>query len=60
LAGDDKTTASPKKEAVETKVEFLVSPTGKFRLAYNVGETGLFPAEQAKELIELGYAKEVK
>jgi len=41
------------------KIKFIVSPTGKFQLAYNVGETGTFDSKQADELIELGYAKEV-
>lgn len=38
------------------KIKFTVSPTGKFGLAYNVGETGSFETKQAEELIEAGYA----
>lgn len=42
------------------KVKFIVSPTGTFKLAYSVGEEGTFEAKQADELIEAGYAVEVK
>lgn len=42
------------------KVKFLVSPTGKFNLAYNEGEQASLPEPQAIELEELGYVKFVK
>lgn len=42
------------------KVKFLLSPTGKFGLGYNIGEVASFPGIQAEELIEAGYAKLVK
>nr|WP_229029187.1 hypothetical protein [Flavobacterium sp. SLB02] len=42
------------------KIEFVASPTGKFLLAYNAGETATLDEKQADELIEAGYAKEVK
>lgn len=45
------------KEVVE--VEFLKSPTGICKLAYNAGDKAKIPGDQAKELIETGYAKKV-
>jgi hypothetical protein len=42
------------------KVKFLLSPTGKFGLGYNVDEVASFPKIQATELIEAGYAELVK
>ena len=39
------------------QVKFLVSPTGKFNLAYNVGEEASLPEPQAIELEELAYVK---
>lgn len=48
------------KKAETVKIEFTSSPTGKFLLAYNVGEKADFDVKQAAELIELGFAKEVK
>lgn len=53
-----KTDAS--KEGKKAKIKFIASPTGKFNLAYNIGETASFPVKQAAELIELGFAIEVK
>lgn len=57
-------TAEPAKKDVtkekKLKVKFKVSPTGKFNLAYNVGETALFNEAQATELVESGYAEFVK
>lgn len=44
----------------ELEVEFLISPTGRFNLAYNVGEKASFPELQASELVEAGFAKFVK
>lgn len=39
------------------KLEFTASPTGKFGLAYNVGEQAAFEKKQAAILIEAGVAK---
>lgn len=39
------------------KGKFLLSPTGRFGLAYNVGENASLPELQAKELDEAGYFK---
>jgi hypothetical protein len=44
----------------KVKVEFIASPTGKFNLAYNVGESALFDPKQVAELIEFKFCKEVK
>jgi hypothetical protein len=41
----------------EIEIVFLVSPTGKFGLAYNVGETCFINENQANELIDAGYAE---
>jgi hypothetical protein len=63
-ASDAPKTAAPKtaapKDGKKGKIEFVASPTGKFNLAYNVGETASLPIKQAAELIELGFAIEVK
>jgi predicted transcriptional regulator YheO len=57
----DKATMEPvKKDTKEKKLKFKVSPTGKFGLAYNVGESGAFNEAQANELVESGYAEFVK
>lgn len=56
------TTTASKKDAVvegQKEVRFLLSPTGRFKLAYNAGDVASFNAEQAEEMIELGYAEEV-
>jgi len=42
------------------KIKFLLSPTGKFGLGYNAGETAQLPEAQAIELIEAKYAVKVK
>lgn len=42
------------------KGKFLVSPTWKYRLAYNVGEEAEFPKLQALEMEEAGYFKIAK
>lgn len=52
--------ADAPKEGKKAKIKFIASPTGKFNLAYNIGETASFPVKQAAELIELGFAIEVK
>ena len=53
-----------KKPSVEKqkvlKVKFLLSPTAKFNLGYNVGEEGEFEEKQANELVEACYAEFVK
>lgn len=53
-----KTPAS--KVAGVLKIKFLLSPTGKFKLGYNVNEIATLPELQATELIEAGYAELVK
>jgi hypothetical protein len=53
--------STPKETSGKTKkVKFLLSPTGKFNLAYNVGETGTLPANQADEVVAAKYAEFVK
>jgi len=42
------------------KVKFLLSPTGEYNLAYNVGEVATLPEPLATELVENKYAKYVK
>jgi hypothetical protein len=42
------------------KVKFLLSPTGRFNLAYNEGEEGVFEEKQAAELVQAKYAEYVK
>ena len=49
--------SSDKKTAKVVKVKFLLSPTGKFNLAYNVGEIAKINALQANELVDAGYAE---
>lgn len=58
MAKDKQTPTS--KEVGVLKIKFLVSPTGKFNLAYNVNEIADLPKLQATELIEAGYAEIVK
>ncbi|MHC0441608.1 hypothetical protein [Flavobacterium sp. 3-210] len=54
----DKVLTPPVKSKNKTlKGVFLVSPTGRFNLGYNVGEEGEFPELQAKELADAGYLK---
>ena len=38
------------------RVKFIKSPTGKFRMAYNAGHSGLVKSELADKLIKEGYA----
>ena len=38
------------------RVKFIKSPTGKFRMAYNAGHSGLVRKELADKLINEGYA----
>lgn len=58
-AGVEKVAKATGKEK-SVKVKFLLSPCGKFKLGYNVGEVASFPALQADELIEAGFAELVK
>jgi hypothetical protein len=39
------------------KIRFLLSPTGKFNLAYNIGEVAVFNDLQASALVESGFAE---
>ena len=43
----------------KVKVRFLLSPSGTFNLAYNVGEEGSLEEKQAAEVVEAGYAEYV-
>jgi len=46
------------KKTIETiEVKFLHSPTGKFGLGYNAGETGPVAVALASEIIESGYGE---
>ncbi|WP_418639651.1 hypothetical protein [Winogradskyella sp.] len=47
------------KEVDLVKVKFLLSPTGMFKLAYNIGEEVELPEPLATELIESKYAEKV-
>ena len=38
-------------------VEFFLSPTGKFGLAYSEGDRAEFSKEKAAELVDAGFAK---
>ena len=38
------------------RVKFIKSPTGRFRMAYNAGHSGLVHKEIADKLIKEGYA----
>lgn len=49
-----------KKAGKEVKVQFLLSPTGRFNLAYNIGEVAKINELQANELVEAGFAEIVK
>jgi hypothetical protein len=40
------------------EIQFILSPVGRFDIAYHIGEIAVLPIEFAKELIELGYAIE--
>lgn len=44
----------------EVVVKFVLSPTGRFGLGYNIGDEAPFSEEKANELIESGYAVPVK
>jgi len=49
--------STDKSTAKELEIIFLLSPTGAYGLAYNVGEKAFFPELQAKELVESAYAE---
>ena len=49
--------STDKSATKELEIIFLLSPTGAYGLAYNVGEKGFFPELQAKELVESAYAE---
>ena len=42
------------------RIQFIESPTGAYKLAYDAGMYADLPDELAKELIEKNYAKAVK
>ena len=42
------------------KVKFIKSPVTAFRMGYHIGEVGEFSEAIATELIEAGYAVEIK
>lgn len=44
----------------EVVVKFVLSPTGRFGLGYNIGDEVPFSEEKAAELVESGYAEYVK
>ncbi len=58
MAKVNKTASGETPKLIE--VHFIVSPTGKFGLAYSVGEKGFFNEPQAIELVDAGYAELVK
>ena len=41
----------------KTKIKFLLSPTGKFKLGYAIGDVCEMEAKQAQELIDAQYAE---
>lgn len=53
-----KTSKSVKKET--KKVKFLLSPTGRYNLGYNIGDVAKLNADLADELVEDKYAEYVK
>lgn len=51
---------TPKKSKKTVKIQFLLSPTGKYNLAYNAGEiipTDHIKSELVDKMIKEGYAK---
>lgn len=44
----------------KAKCKFTKSPTGAYKLGYSIGEIASLPKNQVEELIEAGYAVEVK
>jgi hypothetical protein len=51
----EKTTDKQAKKEKSVKGVFLLSPTGRFNLAYSAGEEASLPELQALELEEAGY-----
>ncbi len=51
-------TKAPKEKT--KKIKFILSPTGKFGLAYGVDEIVEMNANQANEIVESGYAEFIK
>lgn len=45
------------KDKKTKRIRFVLSPTGVFKLAYNVGEEAVLEEKQADTLIEAGYAR---
>ena len=43
-----------------TKVKFLLSPTGKYNLGYNIGDVAKLPEVLADAVVEDKYAEFVK
>jgi len=65
VVSDENTVVDSKEEVTApkgktAKVKFLLSPVGKFGLAYISGETGTFTKQQATELVDAKYAEFVK
>ena len=46
--------------AKKKKVKFLKSPTGAYKLGYNIGDKASLPSDQAAELVENKIAGFVK
>jgi hypothetical protein len=57
LALDKANEPAAKPSTKKVKGTFVLSPTGRFSLAYSVGEEASLPELQAKELEEAGYFK---
>ncbi|WP_202703149.1 hypothetical protein [Flavobacterium sp. UGB4466] len=55
--GKDKAKAPKAEKPKLVKGKFLLSPTGRFGLAYNAGESAELESKQAAELDEAGYFK---
>jgi len=52
--------AEKKSKEKKSKIKFILSPTGKFGLAYGVNEIVEMNANQADEIVDSGYAEFVK
>jgi hypothetical protein len=52
--------AVKKPKEKKSKIKFILSPTGKFGLAYGVDEIVEMNANQANEIVESGYAEFIK
>ena len=60
-----KTAAKPAKASTaakskKTKVKFLKSPTGVFKMAYSKGDVAAIASAQATDMIDAGYCEECK